>query len=128
MGSVNDHIAAAIATPGDINDKLIAFFSAVHYTNGDPNGLVDAPYGSIAMNFSGVGAPFFVKDTPLGTLTGWEPVTGGSTSSGSYPPFHMTLDFTVPADKQVVIGTMIYGDAGTKIIGGAGGILIGRAT
>ncbi len=77
MGSVNDHIAAAISTTsGSINDKLIAFFSAVAMVNGSPEGVLTAPVGSLALRMDGgAGTTLYTKVTGVGN-TGWVTASG----------------------------------------------------
>jgi hypothetical protein len=82
MGNIADHIAAAIAIPGSINDKLIGFFAgAVRYGSGAPEGVVTAPVGAIYIRSDGgAGTSFYVKESGSGN-TGWKaPITAAASS------------------------------------------------
>ena len=60
--------------------------SAIHKVQGNPEGLIDAPLGTIAVDV--VNAALYIKTTDEGTLTGWQNLSVQTT-------FSMTADNAV---------------------------------
>lgn len=73
--TINDLLAAAIKIPGSVNDKLAAYFGVNFVGNGTPQGVLDAPTGSVYQDVQSTPGAVYTK-TAAG-VSGWA-ASGGS--------------------------------------------------
>jgi hypothetical protein len=66
-----------MAAPAQANDPAARMnfeklFGYVHWSQGDPNGIIAAPVGALCMNLNGgAGTTLWVKESDPGERTGW---------------------------------------------------------